>query len=128
MDLGNGNKFKLWYRPVKDATNGDMGVIGNVFGGGNAAPVEGNTYVNIGDKANETIVTLPVADTNGKTNSDPGWIPTYLTKPVKGVDIRGNVYGGGNQAEVTGNTNVVIGREGSTSAPARETTGPEDTN
>ena len=119
MDFGNDNKFKLWYRPVKKVHNNEtgedepvpaIGVIGNVFGGGNAAPVEGNTYVNIGDKANETIVTLPVADTNGKTNSDPSWIPTYLTKQVKGVDIRGNVYGGGNNAEVTGNTNVVIGK------------------
>ena len=28
-----------------------------------------------------------------------------------GVDIRGNVYGGGNNAEVTGNTNVNIGKK-----------------
>jgi hypothetical protein len=27
------------------------------------------------------------------------------------VDIRGNVYGGGNNAEVTGNTNVNIGKK-----------------
>ncbi|MBQ2180324.1 MAG: hypothetical protein II450_07980, partial [Prevotella sp.] len=30
---------------------------------------------------------------------------------VLGADIRGNVYGGGNNAEVTGNTNVVIGKK-----------------
>jgi hypothetical protein len=30
---------------------------------------------------------------------------------VKGVDIRGNVYGGGNNAAVTGNTNVQIGKK-----------------
>jgi hypothetical protein len=28
-----------------------------------------------------------------------------------GADIRGNVYGGGNEAQVTGNTNVVVGKE-----------------
>jgi hypothetical protein len=31
---------------------------------------------------------------------------------VVGADIRGNVYGGGNKAKVTGNTNVIIGKEG----------------
>lgn len=37
---------------------------------------------------------------------------TYYKKyTVLGVDIRGNVYGGGNNAEVTGNTNVVIGAQ-----------------
>ena len=32
------------------------------------------------------------------------------TKTVKGANIVGNVYGGGNKAEVTGNTNVTIGK------------------
>ena len=37
---------------------------------------------------------------------------TYCQKKmVKGVDIRGNVYGGGNNAPVTGDTNVVIGKK-----------------
>ena len=31
-------------------------------------------------------------------------------KDVIGVDIRENVFGGGNQADVTGNTNVVVGK------------------
>ena len=34
----------------------------------------------------------------------------YEKKDVIGADIRGNVYGGGNNADVTGNTNVVIGK------------------
>ena len=38
----------------------------------------------------------------------------YQKKTVKGADIRGNVYGGGNNAKVTGNTNVVIGKESAT--------------
>jgi hypothetical protein len=37
---------------------------------------------------------------------------TYYKKyDVLGADIRGNVYGGGNNAEVTGNTNVQIGQK-----------------
>ena len=37
---------------------------------------------------------------------------TYYKKfTIKGADIRGNVYGGGNAAEVTGDTNVVIGKK-----------------
>ena len=37
---------------------------------------------------------------------------TYYKKyTVLGADIRGNVYGGGNNAEVTGNTNVNIGKK-----------------
>ena len=78
---------------------GKMGVIGKVFGGGNAAKVIGNTYVNIGTTAEEGFESLRAAD---------GTLPT---KPVVGADIRGNVYGGGNAAEVTGKTNVVIGKE-----------------
>jgi hypothetical protein len=35
----------------------------------------------------------------------------YEKKDVIGADIRGNVYGGGNNAEVTGNTNVTIGKK-----------------
>ena len=78
--------------------SGKIGVINNVFGGGNAAKVNGNTNVNIG--------TLSTVD--------------YVTKgtgtaiPVVGADIRGNVYGGGNNAEVTGNTNVTIGKKETT--------------
>lgn len=35
----------------------------------------------------------------------------YEKKDVIGADIRDNVYGGGNEAEVTGNTNVNIGKK-----------------
>jgi hypothetical protein len=35
----------------------------------------------------------------------------YEKKKVLGVDIRNNVYGGGNNAEVTGNANVNIGKK-----------------
>ena len=35
----------------------------------------------------------------------------YMEYKPTGVDIRGNVYGGGNQADVEGDTNVVIGKK-----------------
>jgi hypothetical protein len=35
----------------------------------------------------------------------------YEKKAVLGVDIRGNGYGGGNEADVTGSTNVVVGKQ-----------------
>ena len=78
--------------------DGKMGVIGNVFGGGNAAEVIGNTSVNIGTAAEVGFESLRTSDGVPK-------------KTVVGADIRGNVYGGGNNAEVTGNTNVVIGQK-----------------
>lgn len=74
---------------------GKIGAIGNVFGGGNAAAVIGNTQVNIGTEASVVFESLTGAE---------------RTKTVEGADIRGNVYGGGNQAKVTGKTNVVIGQ------------------
>jgi hypothetical protein len=47
-------------------------------------------------------------DDNGKAVTGK----TYYRKvEIIGADIRGNVYGGGNNAEVTGNTNVVIGKK-----------------
>jgi hypothetical protein len=80
-------------------TNGAMGVIGNIYGGGNEAAVLGNTHVNVGTVSEVEIVTLPK---DGQGN--------YQKHPVKGADIRGNVYGGGNKAEVSGSTNVTIGK------------------
>ena len=82
--------------------SGKMGVIGNVFGGGNAAKIIGNTTVNVATKATETFDS--VAD-------DPSTTADERVKTVVGADIRGNVYGGGNNAEVTGNTNVNIGKK-----------------
>ena len=78
---------------LPDHTAGEIGAIGTVFGGGNAAIVKGNTYVNVGTETTVTFV-------SGNKS----------TKDVVGVDIRGNVYGGGNAADVTGSTKVVIGQ------------------
>ena len=73
--------------------SGEIGAIGTVFGGGNAAAVHGNTTVNVGTKQTVTFIS-----------------GDQSTKDVVGVDIRGNIYGGGNAADVTGSTNVVIGQ------------------
>ena len=106
-----------------------IGAIGNVFGGGNAAKVDGNTNVNIGTRkgADEymAVVDVPtnVAENDGYyTRSGDGTYNAFIGTPsagttyykkytIKGADIRGNVYGGGNNADVTGNTNVVIGKK-----------------
>ena len=77
---------------------GKMGAINNVFGGGNAAKVVGDTYVNIGTLDKVIFETPAEASQEART------------KTVMGADIRGNVYGGGNKAEVTGKTNVVVGK------------------
>ena len=55
-----------------------LGIIRNVFGGGDAANIAGDTYVNIATEAN------------------------------KGAYIIGSVFGGGNAADVLGNTNVTV--------------------
>ena len=115
-------------------TKGKIGVINNVFGGGNAAEVKGDTHVNIGT---ETVVyevakpaptsenfatgTYFVLDGKGTPQKPYKYISAgstfnadatyYVEKTVIGVDIRGNVYGGGNNAAVTGNTNVQIGKK-----------------
>lgn len=91
---------------------GNIGAIYNVFGGGNAAAVIGTPHVNIGTKVGEVIplTSKPIEDSEGRTPSQEGWTPSYEIVTVEGVDIRGNVYGAGNNAQVTGNTEVVIGK------------------
>ena len=98
-DLDDGSKVTLYAR----SKDGKIGVIGNVFGGGNAAKVIGNTTVNVGTTTEEQMVSLQTTDEQGNV--------IVVKKPVVGADIRGNVYGGGNQAEVTGSTNVVVGKK-----------------
>jgi len=78
-----------------------IGAINNVYGGGNAAKVIGNTYVNIGTTTGESVIfTTPTSESDANR-----------THTVKGANIRGNVYGGGNAAEVTGKTKVQIGKK-----------------
>ena len=95
--------------------SGAIGTIGNVFGGGNAAPVHGNTNVIIGDKNTVLFVTpkKKTVTTNGVT-SEVDTTDQERTHTVIGANITGNVYGGGNAADVSGDTNVVIGKEKTT--------------
>ena len=110
--------------------SGKMGAIGTVFGGGNAAEVKGSTNVNIGTLTDVYIaVTVATGESvanyftlsgDGTTASPYVYTAatgnavagtTYYQKiTVLGADIRNNVFGGGNQAKVTGDTNVVVGK------------------
>ena len=108
-------------------SKGKMGSIYNVFGGGNAAKVMGSTTVNIGTTVgNEIYIEIPVkvgatlpadcytksgdeyTSVSGPAEEGKEYYKKYI---VLGVDIRDNIYGGGNNAEVTGNTNVNIGKK-----------------
>lgn len=122
---------------------GAIGAIGSVFGGGNAAEVRGNTHVSIGtatgtdfyeevDSTGITVGTTSVSNYYTRSGAGTAASPYaytkasgaavantayYEKKTVLGADIRGNVYGGGNNADVTGRTDVVIGRQAATPAP-----------
>ena len=105
-----------------------IGAIQNVYGGGNAAEVDGDTYVNIGtnidDAPQYTIIDVKTGESvedfftkgeDGKYNKASGTAVEgtnyYMEYKPTGVDIRGNVYGGGNNAKVWGNTHVNIGKD-----------------
>lgn len=110
--------------PIPSHAAGKMGAINNVFGGGNAAKVIGSTNVNIGTQS-EVYIVKTVAVGSSVTglftrNNDGTYTEAtgtaqdgttyYEQKTVLGADIRGNVYGGGNNAEVTGDANVTVGK------------------
>ncbi|WP_288279114.1 hypothetical protein [uncultured Prevotella sp.] len=90
---------------------GKIGAIQNVYGGGYGAKVDGDTYVEIGTKVGENIV-FNTPFTKTVNNNEVDTTPADRTHEVKGVDIRGSIYGGGygSTAVVTGNTNVQIGK------------------
>lgn len=90
-----------------DNNSEQLGTIGNVYGGGNEADVVGNTNVNIA--THDTIDFLTKDEDADSTEAQPR---TGVT--VKGANITGNVFGGGNHAAVTGNSNVTIGKQATT--------------
>lgn len=99
-------------------TAGKIGAINRIFGGGNAAPVVGNTYVNIGTHTGESIVfntpvvkTVTTGEGEGAVTTEEPTTDLERTHAVIGVDIRDNVFGGGNEAEVSGDTHVTIGKQ-----------------
>ena len=118
--------------PIPSHAKGKMGAISEVFGGGNAAKVMGNTTVNIATQAEVYIVkevtageALPAGcyTRSGAGTTESPFIYTdaegtaadgttyYEKQDVLGADIRGDVYGGGNNAEVTGDAKVKIGKK-----------------
>jgi hypothetical protein len=114
--------------PIPSHEKNTIGAIQDVFGGGNAAEVVGTPHVMIGTEEYVPIVSIATGDAvtgyYTRSGSEGNYTYTEITdvdakavsdttyyKKVLGVDIRGNVYGGGNNAEVTGNTEVVIGKK-----------------
>ena len=99
-----------------------IGDIGTVFGGGNEAKVIGETFVNIGTessvkvhdvkKATYDVIKTNRTDITNPNYSEPDETVKDLTITVEGVNISGNVYGGGNQADVTGGSHIKIGPSG----------------
>ncbi len=100
-EIPEGTKLSDTY-PIPSHIKGKIGAINNVYGGGNAAKVLGDATVNIGVTDAETLTTV---------TNDPATPVDESKLTVVGADIRGNVYGGGNNAEVTGDTNVTIGKK-----------------
>lgn len=97
INFGNDYIVQL---PVHE--KGKIGVIGTVYGGGNAAKVIGNTTVNMtkGIVENTVFGGGNAADVEGSTSVT-----------ILDGTIGGNVYGGGNQGDVTGATKVQIGQQ-----------------
>ena len=91
-----------------------LGEIGDVYGGGNQAAVEGSTTVNIGTAKKVEMTSLPkVHAVEGDPEYDASLTAddqpmVYQKETVEGAYITGDVYGGGNEANVTGNTYVNV--------------------
>ncbi|MBP5340512.1 MAG: hypothetical protein J6Z14_14625 [Prevotella sp.] len=94
----------------------NLGIIGDVYGGGNAADVEGNPTVNIGTTSKVTLHTkINSVNAVGVADYD------LSEKDVLGAYIRGNVFGGGKgEAKMTAGTageaflcaKAMIGKDG----------------
>ena len=86
-----------------------IGEIGTVFGGGNLGKLIGNTEINIGTVQT---VQLPKLEKDAYNEyhrvKDGQGNDVMEDHPVLGAYITGNVYGGGNEADVTGNTIINI--------------------
>lgn len=86
-----------------------LGTIGNIYGGGNLAPIYGNTFVNIcNDKTTAHLSRLT-------TDTTPVESRAFITPRLFGIAYgteedapTGSIYGGGKMANVHGNTRVHI--------------------
>ncbi len=86
-----------------------IGEIGTVFGGGNLGKLIGNTEINIGTVQTVQLPKLEKDDYNEYHRVKDGQGNDVMEDhTVLGAYITGNVYGGGNEADVTGNTLINI--------------------
>ena len=101
-----GKDVPTGYTNLPNVHNGKIddaiGTIGAVYGGGNQGRVRGNSTVNIGTSTTVPIIS-EVTDNEGKITNI-----TYNDATVLGAHITGDVFGGGNLADVNGNTEVNI--------------------
>lgn len=80
-------------------------VGGDVFGGGNAAAINGNTDVEVTNRA--------VVNRNVFGGGNAAAVSTNTEVKLTGrAKVFGNVYGGGNMGEVLGNTKVIVNGTG----------------
>ncbi|MCQ2222416.1 MAG: hypothetical protein MJZ35_01365, partial [Bacteroidaceae bacterium] len=93
--------------------------IGSIFGGGLGAKaaVYGNTNININPIPGKFAAAMPTNEKYGVTNNNDGnsqseqALPDSKWYTTTNCGIIGNVYGGGSEAMVYGNTNITIGSE-----------------
>ena len=104
-------------KQVTGTIDNAIGIIGNVYGGGKQGLVIGDAQVNIGSstevpimkRINGTIVdTSDASIYDGDGKQIPNKTIAYVNQTVQGAHITGNVFGGGEQAVVTGNAEVFI--------------------
>lgn len=100
----------------------EIGVVGEVYGGGNQAAVNGTPHINIGTASQVQFVSLTVDPESPVMKDVLGAniqkVDVTIPKEILGLtrtedDIyhcSGNVYGGGKSAAVTGMPQVTIGR------------------
>lgn len=88
---------------------GEIGAIGSVYGGGYSGNIIGNPSINIGTQTSVEFISEPTH--LGTRNEDYTYNATtkISTVPVQGANITGNVYGGGNAADIIGNATITIG-------------------
>ena len=86
-----------------DVIDDAVGVIGTVYGGGNQGVVRGSSVVNIGTSTTVQLIDVVTKDGEGKITNI-----TYKDVPVLGARITGDVFGGGNEANVNTDATVNI--------------------
>ena len=133
---GDNDPYSIYHAAPQ--TLPDDGVIDTIFGGGKKAKVIGYTTINLATEPTVEMTSLNAikakiqASQTGKFTiggmvfelSDDGKSIKYtvlgqnspaltrtIIQNVNGATVTGNIYGGGNEADVTGKTYINVGRE-----------------